>query len=220
MPKIIGFLRRRPDFDHDAFSRHWRTVHRAHAEKLRRWLTGYVQAHYRSGPVPDVQRPADGSPLLWVEALADLAELAASPECRDGATLDEPLFMEGRSSGLVVEEAVLIPRPAFSRDAVKLMAFAYPRPGTSRATIEGSDGWLCPTANASGRIVNHAIPDQAIDPGFGFGAVEEIWWPDAAAFHADWATARVPASVAWLEPAGFKAAFVDEIEVFTPPASA
>ena len=59
MPKLFGFLRRRPDLAFDAFSTHWRTVHRMHAEKLRPWLAGYVQAHYWPGPLPDVQRPAD-----------------------------------------------------------------------------------------------------------------------------------------------------------------
>lgn len=212
MAKIIGFIRRRPDLGFDAFSAHWRTVHRAHAEKLRPWLTGYVQAHYRPGPLPDVQRPADGSPLLWVADLADMAALAASPECREGATLDEPLFMEARSSGLAVEEVVVQPlaRPA----AVKLMLFAHARPGTGRADIEGQ--WLCPSAHACGRIVNHALPGQDIDPQFGFDAVEELWWPDQAAFQADWTGSRAPSDVLWLQAAGFKAAFVDEIEVFAP----
>lgn len=213
MPKIIGFIRRRPDFAFDTFSQHWRTVHRSHAEKLRRWLTGYVQAHYRPGPLPDIQRPADGSPLLWVADLADMAALAASPECRDGATLDEPLFMEGRSSGLAVEEAIL--RPLTGPAQVKLMLFAHARAGTARAAIEHD--WLCPTAHACGRTVNHALPGRDIDPAFGFDAVEEIWWPDEAAFDADWAAARAPVDVPWLLPAGFKAALVDEIEVFAPP---
>ena len=211
MPKIIGFIRRRPDLGFDAFSQHWRTVHRAHAEKLRPWLTGYVQAHYRPGPLPDVQRPADGSPLLWVADLADMAALAASPECREGATLDEPLFMEGRSSGLAVEEVIVQPRtgPAM----VKLMLFAHAR-GTGRAEIEGR--WLCPADSACGRTLNHALPGQDIDPAFGFDAVEEIWWPNEAAFRADWGTARSPSDMPWLRPAGFKAALVDEIEVFAP----
>lgn len=214
MPKIVGFIRRRPDLGFEAFSTHWRTVHRMHAEKLRPWLTGYVQAHYRPGPLPDIQRPADGSPLLWVADFADMAALAASPECRDGATLDEPLFMEARSSGLAVEEVVLQPQrgPA----SVVLMLFAHARPGTSRALLEGE--WLCPTLHASGRTINHALPGQDIDPAFGFDAIEEIRWPDEAAFRADWAAARAPREVPWLLPAGLKAAFVEAIEVFAPPA--
>ncbi len=212
--KIFGFIRRRPDFDFAAFSEHWRTVHRMHAEKLRPWLKGYIQAHYGPGPLPDVQRPADGSPMLWVDGPESMVALATSEECRTGAALDEPLFMEARSSGLAVEEVVLQPQrgPA----AVVLMVFAHARPGTSRALLEGE--WLCPALHACGRTVNHALPGQAIDPAFGFDAIEEIRWPDQAAFDADWAAARAPAAVPWLLPAGLKAAFVEAIEVFAPPA--
>ncbi len=213
MLKILGFIRRRQDLDFAAFSQHWRTVHRAHAEKLRPWLKGYRQAHYRPGPVPDVQRPADGSPMLWVEDAESMAALAASEECRTGATLDEPLFMEGRSSGLAVEPVVLLPRTGPA--AVTLMMFARARTGTPRAVLEAD--WLCPSAHANGRIVNHALPGQEVDPGFAFDAVEELRWPDEAAFRADWAAARAPGDVPWLLIAGFKAAFVDEIEVFAPP---
>lgn len=214
MPKLVGFIRRRPDLDFEAFSEHWRTVHRMHAEKLRPWLTGYIQAHYRPGPMPDVQRPADGSPLLWLDDYADMAALAASPECRDGAMLDEPLFMEGRSSGLAVEAVALQPRSGPA--AVVLMLFAHARPGTSRTELEAA--WLCPAVHASGRTINHALPGQAIDPAFAFDAIEEIRWRDQAAFEADWSSARAPADVPWLLPAGFKAAFVEAIEVFAPPA--
>lgn len=215
MPKIVGFLRRRPDLSYADFSVYWRTVHRAHAERLRPWLKGYVQAHYRTGPFPDVQRPTDGSPLLWIDDFADMAALAASPECCDGATADEPMFMEGRSSGLAVEEVVTMPRSGPA--AVKLMLFAHSRPDATRAALEGASGWLCPVTHACGRTVDHAVAGQTIDPAFAFDAIEEIWWPDETAFRRDWAAVRTIESVPWLLPAGFKAAFVDEIEVFAPP---
>lgn len=215
MPKIIGFIRRRPDLGFAAFSEHWRTVHRAHAERLRPWLSGYVQAHYRPGPLADVQRPADGSPLLWVAALGDMAALAASRACREGATLDEPNFMEGRSAGLAVDEVVVLPPPPLLTGAVKLMLFARLAGTPPRALLDDS-GWLCPVAHAVGRVVNHALPGQTPDPAVAFDAVEEIWWPDEASFARDWQHARPVGAVPWLSP-GIKAAFVDEVEVFAPP---
>ena len=211
--KLIGFIRRRSDLDFEAFSRHWRTTHRMHAEKLRPWLNGYVQAHYRPGPLPGVQRPADGSPILWVDGPETMLALASSEECRSGAIPDEALFMEGASSGLAVEPVVVL--PATGTAAVTLMLFAHGRPGTPRATLEGD--WLCPTRYACSRTVNHAVAGQDIDPAFAFDAIEEIGWPDEATFRADWASSRSPGKLPWLKPAGFKAALVNRIEVFAPP---
>lgn len=212
MAKIIGFIRRRPDLTFDAFSAHWRTRHRAEAEKLRPWLKGYVQAHLRPGPFAEVQRPADGCPILWVDPADDMAELAASDAFLTGAYLDEPRFMEARSSGLAVEEIVLKPPPART-GAVKLMLFA----GGRGVPLDAAEGWFCDIAHASGHVRNRALAPAAIDPQFGFDAVEEIWWPDRAAFDADWCDARGPADVAWCDPVRLKAAFVEEIEVFAPP---
>ena len=210
MPKIFGFIRRRHDLTFDAFSRHWATTHRAHAEKLRPWLRGYVQAHLQPGPIADVQRPADGCPTLWVDDAGSMVALAASTEFREGAFLDEPVFMEGRSSGLAVAERVIVAPPPPRPGAVKLMLFAGGSPP------DGDAAWLCPTAHADGHVVNRALPGPPPDMTAGFDGVEELWWPDRAAFDADWRHARAPASLDWLDPSRFRAAFASEIEVFTP----
>lgn len=210
MVKIIGFIRRRPDLTFDAFSEHWRTRHRAEAEKLRRWLTGYVQAHLSPGPLADVARPADGCPILWVEAAEDMAELAASQAFRTGAYLDEPRFMEARSSGLAVQETVIAPP---RRGGVKLMVFASPRDGTA-LPFDAAGGWLCGTEHACGHVRNRALAPHTVDPQYGFGGVEELWWSDRAAFERDWATAPPLADLGWCDPVRLKAAFVEEVEVF------
>jgi len=213
MYKSIGFIRRRPDLTFDQFSTHWRTRHRTEAEKLRRWLKGYVQAHLSMGPIPDIARPADGCPMLWLDSPADLAALAASEELRTGAYIDEPRFMEARSSGLAVEETVIdLPR----RGGVKLMLFASPREGQA-LPFDAAGGWLCPTAHACGHVRNRALAPHTIDPTYGFAGVEELWWPDRAAFDADWADATPLHAAGWCDPTRLKAAFVEEVVVFTPP---
>lgn len=209
MAKIIGFIRRRPDFDLAAFSAHWRTTHREHTLKLSRWLTGYKQAHLLLGPVPDMQRPADGCPILWIDRIEDMADLAASDECRRGASLDEPNFMEGRSSGLPVDEQIFVPPPA--RHAVKLMLFLRARRGEA---VGDAPGWS--TARANGHVRNRAVMHGGIDPAVAFDLVEEIWWPDEAAYRADLAVSLPFPIAGWIDPVRSRAALVDELVVIPP----
>lgn len=209
--KIIGFIRRRPDFTFAEFSHHWRTDHREHALKLDRWLKGYKQAHLLPGPIPDMQRPADGCPILWVNRAEDLVELAASREFLDGAGLDEPRFMEGRSSGLAVEEQILIPPPL--HHAKKLMLFLGLAPGTA---VGDTSAWS--TKHASGHVRNHALTHDGIDPAIAFDRVDEIWWPDEAAYEAD-RLASFPLNIA-IDPVRCRAALVEELVVIPPPRTA
>lgn len=206
MPKILGFIRRRPDFTLAAFSHYWRTTHSIEAMKLTPWLKGYVQNHFLPGPIVDVHRPADGSPVLWVDDPGAIADMIASEAFRTGAYLDEPRFMEGRSSGLVVTEEQL----RVGRGPIKLMLFAG-----LVTTTKACDIW--PVAHACGHVRNHALPDQAIDPGFAFDFVDEIWWPDSAAFEADRAAALPLSAMPGIVPHRLKAAMVDEIEMIPPP---
>ena len=209
--KIVGFIRRRPDFTFSQFSHHWRTDHRAHALKLDRWLKGYKQAHLLPGPIPDMQRPADGCPILWIDRAEDMAELAASREFLGGAGLDEPRFMEGRSSGLAVEEQILIP-PALQHSK-KLMFFLGLGPGTA---VGDTSAWS--TKHASGHVRNHALTHDGIDPAIAFNRVDEIWWPDEAAYEAD-RLASFPLNSA-IDPLRCRAALVDELVVIPPPRTA
>jgi ribosomal protein S18 acetylase RimI-like enzyme len=205
MPKLIGFIRRRHDLDLAAFSHHWRTTHRGHAEKLSPWLRGYAQNHLYPGPIADVQRPADGCPVLWLDDLADVPAMIASTAFREGAYLDEPCFMEGRSSGLAVEEEVRQP----GTGAVKLMLFLGLNPGA-----RAGDFW--PVAHASGWVRNHRLPGQLLDPACDFDLVDEIWWSDLEAFAADRAGAPHIAACDWAALHRLKAAMVEELVVFPP----
>ncbi len=211
MAKIIGFIRRRDDLDFVRFSRHWRTTHRDHALKLRAWLKGYVQNHLRPGPIADMQRPADGCPALWVDDVGDMTELAASDAFRAGAYLDEPLFMEGRSSGLPVEEHILVHPGADA--AIKLMLFLGLRPEATPDTLFASSA----PAHANGHIRNLALTRDGLDPAYAFDIVEEIWWPDAVAYAADLATVRQLVEHRSIDPARTKAALVEELIVIPPP---
>ena len=206
MPKILGFIRRRHDFAFADFSHYWRTTHRDHALKLRPWLKGYVQNHFLPGPIADVHRPADGCPALWVDDPGAVADMTSSEAFRTGAYLDEPRFMEGRSSGLAVEEE----RLRIGSGPIKLMLFA----GLS-AGARAEDIW--PVAHASGHVRNHALPGQAIDPGYAFDFVDEVWWHDAAAFEADRCAASPPWMMPGIEPHRLKAALAEEIVMIAPP---
>jgi hypothetical protein len=205
MAKIIGFIRRRDDLDFAAFSQHWRTTHRTHALKLDRWLKGYVQNHLRPGPIDDMQRPADGCPVLWVDRADDMVELAASDAFRTGAYLDEPLFMEGRSSGLPVEERVII--TADPAATVKAMLFLRLR---DRATAIDAP-------HACGQVRNLALGRNGLDLAFAFDLVEELWWRDAAAYAADRPAIAALAQAEWIDIAGSRAALVDELVVIPRP---
>ena len=207
MAKIIGFIRRRDDFDFAAFSRHWRTTHRDHALKLDRWLKAYVQNHLRPGPIADMQRPADGCPVLWVDRFEDMVDLAASEAFRTGAFLDEPLFMEGRSSGLPVEEHVIAaPDPA---GTVKAMLFLR-----LRDRLVPAPAILVP--RACGYIRNIALTRDGLDQAFAFDLVDELWWRNVADYDADRPALAALAEAAWIDAAGSRAALVDELVVIPP----
>ena len=207
MAKIIGFIRRRDDLDFAAFSRHWRTTHRDHALKLDRWLKAYVQNHLRPGPIVDMQRPADGCPVLWIDRIEDMVELAASEAFRTGAFLDEPLFMEGRSSGLPVEEQMITaPGPM---TAVKVMLFLRRRDAAGPAPAIA-------VPHACGQIRNTAMARDGLDPAFAFDLVEEMWWRDTAAYEQDRPALAALGQAGWIDIAASRAALVDELVVIPP----
>ena len=211
--KIIGFIRRRPAFTFSQFSHHWRTDHREHALNLDRWLKGYKQAHLLPGPIPDMQRPADGCPILWIDRAEDMVELATSREFLDGAGLDEPRFMEGRSSGLAVEEQILIPPPL--HHAKKLMLFLGFRPGTMTAEAP-----VWSTTHASGHVRNQAVTHDDLDPAIAFDRVDEIWWPDEAAYDADRLASLPFSQYSAIDPVRCRAALVEELVIIQPPRQA
>ena len=117
--------------------------------------------------------------------------------------------MEGRSSGLPVEEEILIPPPL--HHARKLMLFLGFRPGTA-----ANDTPVWSTTHASGHVRNHALTHGGVDPAIAFDRVEEFWWPDEESYAADLA-ASLPFSLnPNVEPARCRAALIDELVVILP----
>ena len=80
--KCTATLKRRPDFDLEAFSQHWRTVHRELALRLvpPGIMRGYVQNHRIEPSLGTLQAPGDGAPEVWVDSPQEVLRLATSPE--------------------------------------------------------------------------------------------------------------------------------------------
>lgn len=209
MLKVIGFIKRRADLDVAAFSRHWRTIHRANAEKLRPWLRGYVQDHLLAEKVPGYPRPADGCPVLWLDSPEALAEMAASDEYMTGAYLDEPEFMEGRSASLAVREE-LVRLPERTPGTVKQLRCWR----GDRAALQALDRpVLGDLPRLSGHIRNVPLGGAA-EAWVDYDLVEGLFWPSVAAMAADLAGAK-PHGAA--DPARSAAAHVEELVVYPPP---
>jgi hypothetical protein len=208
--KVIGIIQRRADFDVPGFSAYWRTVHRAEALKLRRFLRGYVQQHLLETPVPGLARPeCDGLPTLWVDDFTVLADLAASDEYMTGAYLDEPRFMAERSSGLTVEPAEIL--PACYGRGTKLILFWRTQPGVDPAALDPGTMLAGAMPNVIGHVRNRVLNAADQQPRYAFDLVEELWWPDRATAEADWAARAFATSL--IDPATSRAAWVEELPV-------
>lgn len=206
MIKVIGFIRRRPDFSVAAFSDYWRTTHRAHAETLRPWLRGYVQDHLLAAPIGGWPRPADGCPVLWLDGPAAIDAMLASDEYTAGAYLDEPRFMEGRAASVAVAEEVRVPPPQGGLKAL----YCWRGDGVALAALDRPG--LSPLPGMTGHIRNVAVAPGA--PGADFDLIEALWWPDAATMTRDLAGATLhPAA----DPGRSAAARVETVMVFPPP---
>jgi len=200
--KLIGLLSRRPDLSLAEFARHWRTVHRDLSLRLIApgIMHGYIQNHRipDAEPIPGLPLAGDGFPELWTEGEDLLARLAAAPAYLEGAYLDEPNFMDGRSQALLAREIVVDDGPGriAAPTLVKAMLFFRRAPGVSREAFEQL--WettphpvLMPRAKPP-RLTRQLAIELAGDAGAAYEGVqsydgqEASYWPDVASFLAAW----------------------------------
>jgi uncharacterized protein (TIGR02118 family) len=200
--KLIALVARRHDLDLAAFSHHWRTTHRKLILRLVNTgiIKGYVQNHRTEPQIDGLPVVADGSPELWVESVEDLARIRQSPEYTEGAYLDEPNFMEGRSRVLLAHEVVVIDGPGQERAAqcLKLMLFLR-RPdacaaGAFDASIENLSRPIVMPGGMPVRLTQQRpIADSSVVPTRPiYDLAEFSWWPDRASLAAAWLDRQYP----------------------------
>jgi uncharacterized protein (TIGR02118 family) len=200
--KLIALVARRHDLDLAAFSHHWRTTHRDLILRLVKTgiIKGYVQNHRTEPQLDGLPVVADGSPELWIESIEDMARIRQSSEYMEGAYLDEPNFMEGRSRILVAEEVVVVDGAGQERAAkhLKLMLFfrraATCTAGAFNASYESLSRPLLMAAGMPVRLTQQrpianasAVPTRPI-----YDLAEFSWWPDRASLAAAWIDRQYP----------------------------
>jgi hypothetical protein len=200
--KLIALITRRRDLDLAAFSHHWRTTHRDLIMRLVRTgiIKGYVQNHRAEPQLDGLPIVADGSPELWIESPDDMARIGQSPEYMQGARLDEPNFMEGRSRMLLAQEVVIIDALGQARAAqcVKLMLFLRRAEGCSALAFEAfcgnqSRSLLMPDAKPLRLTQQRPLTTQSADPLRPiYDFAEFSWWPDRASLAAAWLDRKYP----------------------------
>ncbi len=189
--KLMGLLRRRADFTHDAFRAHWRTTHKVEALKLTPFFTAYNQIHRRAEPLPGFAAPCDGAPELWFAGLEKIAAMQASEAYMTGAYVDEPNFMDGRAQGLLLQDRVVKPGPAVMAGASGARALVFV---CRRATVDTDDfdAWLrafdAPGAELTVppiRAVHSTVLSVEGAPRT-YDAVVSYWWPDLSTLQNAW----------------------------------
>lgn len=198
--KLIGLLRRRPDLTLDQYSQHWRTVHRELSLRLiapgiRR---AYQQNHRIDADIEGLDPVCDGAPELWTSGPEALTQLGTAPEYLEGAYLDEPNFMDGRSQALLATEQVLEPGPgrAVATTLVKAMVFVRRAPGVSMADFAA---WAARPGSflfrdKPARLTRHLAIDiaalgvagEAFKGMQSYDGIEASYWPDLETFRAAW----------------------------------
>jgi EthD domain len=185
--KCTATLRRRPDFDLGAFSRHWSTVHRELALRLvpPGIMRAYVQNHRLEPPLGSLAAPGDGAPEVWVDSPQEVLRLATSPQYLEGARPDEPNFMSGDACMVVGCETVVV-RQIDRRQAAaasKAMIFAPRGAGVPLEALCSALERAAPTRLSYERAV--PAPAALGEPGYDW--ILSAWWPDAAQLDAAWA---------------------------------
>ncbi|GAB4148450.1 MAG: hypothetical protein Tsb0016_19430 [Sphingomonadales bacterium] len=195
MLKFQGLIERRSDMDLDAFSQYWRTTHKQHALALVKpgIMRGYVQNHRIAHDIPGLAIATDGVPELWIETMEDAQRLGQCPEYLEGAYLDEPNFMEGRSR-LVTSPLPVASGSRGRKEAVGLVKFMLFVNKAHGLSDDGFGRWrdlkhplLMPEAlplRLERETALLQVPDELPNA---FAGVESSWWPDLAAFDAAWA---------------------------------
>lgn len=194
MLKLTATLNRRAQLSLEAFSEHWRTIHRAHALKLVQpgIMLGYVQNHRLSAGIPGLPAPGDGVPEVWVPSADAVQQLATCSEYLEGAWLDEPNFMTGRSQAMLGVETVLVANRK-RRDAVrcaKFMLFAKRSPMLTLGEFAAEISARYATLWEHARPLRHSY-EIAMELPSGleeqpYDLIASLWWDDRGSFDKAW----------------------------------
>lgn len=201
--KLVGLLRRRPDLSLSEFARHWRTHHRDLALRLIApgIMLGYTQNHRLEvdGDIDGLEVAGDGFPELWVADSEVLTRIADAPEYRDGAYLDEPNFMDGRSQSMVACEHVVLPGagPFATATQVKAMIFFQRSSGASLAAfreafLRDPQPLMLQSDSQPLRVTRHVSITLPLDTRSecdaiqAYDGIEASYWPDADSFRMAW----------------------------------
>ena len=195
MLKLMSLIDRRSDLSLDAFSEHWRTVHRELALRLVApgIMRGYVQNHRRATALEGLEPAGDGCPELWVDSVDAVAQLGACREYLEGAHLDEPNFMASNARLMISRPAVLVHtlgRSEATAVTKLLLFFELPpadpaEPWASLASFEHP--LLLPDARPlrlEREIAIHDLPSGLPAPAF--DVIESSWWPDPGTLERAW----------------------------------
>jgi hypothetical protein len=200
----MSLIDRRVDLTLDAFSEHWRTVHRELALRLVApgIMRGYVQNHRLPAALDELEIAGDGCPELWIDSVESVVRLAECPEYLEGAHLDEPNFMTG-DARMLISRPVLACGDCERRAAagrLKLLLFfstAHAGAELARVAWPGElEAPLLMPGSAPLRLEREiSIRDlPAGVPPPEFDIVESSWWPDVETLRAAWshATRELP----------------------------
>ncbi len=189
--RVFALLKRHPDLDAAAFSRHWRTRHAEASLKLTKYFDRYVQNHLAAEPYPGFGRAFDGGAELWYPNLQRSIDLGNSEEYRSDAYHDNFRFQDVAAMRLlntqIVQTSAGLERPA-PPGAVKAIVFWKRRAGVPAAKfrerfVAAAAPLLLPQGHYSGFERGLARSFDADESAY--DAFEQLWWPSDAAYRRD-----------------------------------
>lgn len=224
MLKLTAILNHRVDSSLEAFSHHWRTIHRPLALRLVEpgFMLGYVQNHRIPLDIPGLAPPGDGVPEVWVPSVAAVQRLAVSPEYLEGAWLDEPNFMEGRARAVVGDERLVFARRERQQTVhcPKLMLFAKRAPSLTAREFKAAVACSYESLWAPARPVRHSyeiaveLPTEMGEQPYDL--IASLWWHDRRSLHEAWRNLDLRQAGKILDIARLEGMLVSEEPVFWP----
>jgi len=200
--KMYGLLPKRPDITEAQFHRHWSTIHRDHALKIRR-MRRYVQSHRTDGTVPGIRRIRyDGVPECWYDNLDAALGMRQDPDYTENAFPDEPNFSDMATKGYVMTRTRLLSGPTLDRDTSAIKAIIMVRRRPEYSVDDFQDRWWSFAENLEDALPSvmktaASVTDaRTYDPDgrVGIAAPEfdgfaEAWWTDRSTFDRSWSQA-------------------------------
>lgn len=205
--KVLALIPQRRDISREEFHSHWISPHGEMACGIDT-LRGYVQCHRVRPGVPGLaEADYEGIAEVWFDDVATAAAMGEHPVYVEQVNPDEPNFIDvDRLAFVFADEHVVRDLTPIGKEtpAVKAQLLLRRAAGTSREDFDAawaasstpaSDSSDPPAAGAEeaaafpaafrivrteARAESYAEGDPPAD---GFA---EIWWPDRAAFEADW----------------------------------